>query len=82
MRKNGLAGLDDVDEEKSLTRVFRLTVDTTCSPKISLFKAFFNFSKSFTQTSMNARLNAMCTVDETRVVVGVFVGWVGLILLE
>ncbi len=59
MWKDGLPGVDDVDEGKSLARVFRLTVNTTASPKTSSFRAFFNFSKSFTQTLMKVRVNAM-----------------------
>ncbi len=50
MWRNALARADEVDDVKSLTRLFRLTVHPTVSPKIGSFKAFFIFSKSFTET--------------------------------
>ncbi len=63
MWKNCLAGLPWCCWwRNTFARIFRLTVHghDMSSPKISSiksFKAFFNFSKSFTQTLMNARID-------------------------
>ncbi len=62
MCSDTLARADEVDDGESFTRVFRLTVHKTASPKISSFKAFFIFSKSFTETAVSPSFRWMCTL--------------------